>query len=901
MTTLEWTPEAAARFEDWLARRLTEAAIEGADPNEVSQDLRAHVHEELSRPGVTSVDLDTLEAVLARIDGPRSRIRPSAAERPVRSRAPGFRFPRIFLFFGVIWPAITLLAEGIFGMCAAEFFDPLPTWWHIVLVALVPAGLLFAYRVVRDQRTDRAGWAAAATGLVMPITIYYMAAFGALLLAAVFGAVVCFMMPWFLPLPWMTLAPVFAAAAALLGFRRVCLMGRTADGPVEFRHGRSWWIGVAAGALILGAMEGPRWSAFFSLERAASEDPEERAEAIVQLRRRGVHDMIHHACFADGRNLGGSVDLTSWILRRRSWFDGIENGGRLSSDGLTMEKAREIFYRVTGKAFTEVKPRTASRLFRVDRRLGVGRAARTDWVWDGERGGDSVGARLPGLTMTASRLDWHVEAESQLGYGEWTIEFANAHANEQEARAQIKLPPDGCVSRLTLWVNGEPEEAAFAGQAQVKAAYKNVVVVQRRDPVLVTQVGPDLVMMQCFPVPANGGKMKLRVGITAPLDSSGRLWMPEIVERNFSMPSKLPHGVWVQSRQAFESQTKGTVETGGHGEKTWQADLSAESMAGAFFQWKPQADVAVWCEDPLAGADEGKFVLATRRPTAARPIGALSVVIDGSASLRPFAPAIVESLRALRGKATVSAWITTDFEPRRIDLDRLDSELSADWFTGGRDAVPALRAALAEARTASNGGAVVWLRGPQPADLGDTGALDQVLQFALRHVPVHSVQLAAGAHRLAEKIYRHVDLRNTPRLADPASDLPGMLDAILAGSPESAFVFSRQSGVPATGVKVSDQLARYAAFAETLAAFRKSLKVPAEKIAAAARHQVVTPVTGAVVLETKQQFAQNGLEQVDPASTPKVPTIPEPGTALLVLSAATFALRRRRSRPNSSS
>jgi hypothetical protein len=496
--------------------------------------------------------------------------------------------------------------------------------------------------------------------------------------------------------------------------------------------------------------------------------------------------------------------------------------------------------------------------------------------------------------MSTSRLDWQVEAEAHLGYGEWTIEFANAHANEQEARAQIKLPPGGCVSRLTLWVNGEPEEAAFAGQAQVKAAYKKVVVVERRDPVLVTQVGPDVVMMQCFPVPANGGKMKVRLGITAPLDLSSRLWMPEIIERNFSIPSKLPHGVWVQSREPFESPQAGTIETGGRGEQTWQADLSPESMAGAIFQWKPSPAELVWCEDPLAEEGEGRFVLAKRLSRTPAPAGSLSVVIDGSASLRPFAPAIIESLRTLRKKATVSAWITTDSEPRQINLDRLESELAADSFVGGRDAVPALRAALAAARTASSGGAVVWLRGPQPANLGDAGALDQVLRFALRHVPVYSVPLAAGAHRLAEKLHRHVDLRSTPRVVDPSVDLPGLLDGLAAGLAEPAFEFSRQNDRPATGVKVSDQLARYAAFAETLAAFRRSSNVPPKQIAAAARHQVVTPVTGAVVLETKQQFAENGLDQVDPSSTPKVPTIPEPGTALLMLTAAAFALRRRR-------
>jgi len=51
-----------------------------------------------------------------------------------------------------------------------------------------------------------------------------------------------------------------------------------------------------------------------------------------------------------------------------------------------------------------------------------------------------------------------------------------------------------------------------------------------------------------------------------------------------------------------------------------------------------------------------------------------------------------------------------------------------------------------------------------------------------------------------------------------------------------------------------------------------------DAIRLAARQQLVTPVTGAVVLETKQQYAANGLE---PASLESVPMIPEPQSITL--------------------
>jgi hypothetical protein len=70
----------------------------------------------------------------------------------------------------------------------------------------------------------------------------------------------------------------------------------------------------------------------------------------------------------------------------------------------------------------------------------------------------------------------------------------------------------------------------------------------------------------------------------------------------------------------------------------------------------------------------------------------------------------------------------------------------------------------------------------------------------------------------------------------------------------------------------------------------------AEAVKLAAHHQIVTAVTGAVVLETQAQYDAAGLTPVDPAS---VPTIPEPATiilsaiVLLALALMQFLSRRR--------
>ncbi len=89
--------------------------------------------------------------------------------------------------------------------------------------------------------------------------------------------------------------------------------------------------------------------------------------------------------------------------------------------------------------------------------------------------------------------------------------------------------------------------------SQVREAYQKVAVVQRRDPVLVTWAGIDRVLMQCFPVPRNGGRMKVRVGITIPLPrqtpETAYLRLPCYAERNFGVDKLLKHAIWLESSQ----------------------------------------------------------------------------------------------------------------------------------------------------------------------------------------------------------------------------------------------------------------------------------------------------------------------------------------------------------------
>src|SRR5262249_47901290 len=104
-------------------------------------------------------------------------------------------------------------------------------------------------------------------------------------------------------------------------------------------------------------------------------------------------------------------------------------------------------------------------------------------------------------------------------------------------------------------------EAAYAGRGEVRAAYQRVAVQQRRDPLLVTSKGADRILAQAFPVPRDGGIIKFKIGITAPLElqtpSAGRLTLPAIIDRNFSFHPAPSHSIWIESKQALAVSAAG--------------------------------------------------------------------------------------------------------------------------------------------------------------------------------------------------------------------------------------------------------------------------------------------------------------------------------------------------------
>ncbi len=886
-TPAPWSDAARARLEEFLRDAPAQAGLTGEAAAELSADLDQHIHEEMKRENVPVISVATLEPLLARLASTPA----PAAETPAPARKPVPPTPLetiqrskpwhrwLFLLVGVIIPAATILFELFTGACGADFFRPFATPAHALFAAVVPLANYLAWRFLRNGQSRHLPRLAALLGFALvPATWYALLLAPMTPFAFVFVFIGVALQPSLPFLAIMTLAPLMSLVA-----RKVALGRLNRTSGLESDSTRSTvrlWRkrGVLAGLAVLLLAEGPGLATRVGLSFFRSDDEVWQQRGLTLMRTLGTERALLQACYDNtSRNAAPSTDTAGWIYnwtRGLSSFAGMD--GNLTTGFTTPpEAARTAWFRVTGTAYNSVPPPRRGLSFLPETRGQAVREA-DDWAFDPDVGSDAVAMRIRGLDLAESRLDGHLEPDAGLGYQEWTLVFTNATALPREARCQIQLPPGGVVSKVNLWIGGEPREAAYAATAEVKAAYQKVAVAQRRDPVLVTACGPDRVMVQCFPIPPGGGKMQIRLGMTAPLDH-GRLWLPQIVERNFGSARSLEHSLWMQGPAPFTCAANGAASSLQKGLQALSATLKPADFTSprAFISCDAPPAITVWTEDPFEPA-ERKILIGHRDP-ATQPAAPLICVLDSSAALRPHYDALKAAFHATQG-----TWILADDD----EVSTIASDFPpASTFRRGAENGPALQRALDEA-TRHTGSVIVWLNGPQPVPLRSSAALTQRLEKNRAPAPIIDVPLSAGSNRLVEALFKLGVIQTGPRFADPLKELPPWLASLTTERHDPAWRWeTKPAGTPVDGgVKVSDQLSRYRAF----------LASPHQPAAEDARHQLVTAKSGAVVLETREQFTASGLTPVDPALTSSVPALPEPATATLAATAVLLFTRRRK-------
>ena len=868
----EWTEAARRALEDYCARSRQALAGSGADADEVIEDLRRHVNEEITKANLSVVTEEDMRRILAHVGEPKvvretpvsSTPRFSTEGATENKHDPGI----ILLLFAVLLPAGTLIFELITGASAGALFDPLPNWLSIALVALVPVANFLVWRAARSADKRQAtllGWL---NGAAIGVAAYYALMYLPFTPFAAIGII------WF-GLGLIPLSPLLCLMLTPVLRRRYC-----ENIGLEKLPGGLRGFGVAF--VLLALMQLQTGLTHRGMAQATSEDSAARNSGVQLLRRFGDEEMLLRACYWSSRR-DVEMDLVALIFGGRKWIN--------------TDQAREVYYRVTGRPFNAVPPPA------MFTRAGRWTMMEEEFTWDDGLGGEAVAGRVKGLSLLSSRMDAITEPDAALAYCEWTMEFKNVSAQQREARAQIALPPGAVVSRLTLWINGEEREAAFGGRAQVRQAYQEVAVVRRRDPVLVTTCGPDRVLMQCFPVPANGGVMKLRIGITAPLaldaPDKGRFLWPRFIERNFRVAEDFKHSLWIESPLSLACAEKAaTLSHSTSNQFAIRLALSEASLANG--PAPVMAQRAAEVETVIAPVDaEGNVIRQTIRAVAAKPANRVVLVFDGSTGMKPHLAELMDALADLPAEVEITALLSeresvTELMSARKNsaqtVDELHRRLRNARFGGGQDNVPALESGW-DIAAAGEGGVLLWIHAPQPVLLSSGDGLRQRFERTAAPPRFYELQVSPGPDRVVEKldgltvenVARNGTLKTdfaelTAHLSGKTARLKPMREKVKV---EAGSVAARSASKHVERLWARDEVRRLAKTRQT-----------EEATKLAAKEQLVTPVSGAVVLETMAQFAQHGLT---PADANTVPAVPEPGTwALLSVGLGLLVLRRRR-------
>ncbi|HCE46008.1 MAG TPA: hypothetical protein DET40_20880 [Lentisphaeria bacterium] len=865
---MEWTPQAEETFEIHLSAHLLEIKDAGADPEEVRSDLRAHVEETIAECGrkvVTEDDVRRIfpatgrkseKATSGSTDGCRNKEtgRSEPAERKNSSGKILSDISNIFVVCcGIFLPVAALLLELSTGICGEMFFNPIPTFWHVIMVASVPIlNSCILWRHFRGT-TRSLLFDGIANGAVIGVSFFYSLIFIPLIPLGLIGLLI-------FGIGILPLCPLLSLLAAI----KIRLMLRLKS--VEKTLSLSGVLLPAVCAFLLFfIIDLPSSITYYSLGKMSSDDAtaRERERALRLLRNYGDDDIMLRLCY---QRASSNLNIYSAIYNY--------SGKNLSSDQM-----RKVYYLVTGIPFNAVNP---------PRLKGLARRGDRDFdEWDPNVGGDSVEQRLSKLSLDSSRIDSSIDSDAGVSYTEWTMEFKNASKWQQhEARAQIVLPEGGIVSRLTLWIDGEEREAAFAGRNDVKAAYKKVVS-RKRDPALITTSGKDKILFQCFPVPQNG-MMKVRIGITSPVRiSSGSrnkaiVQTPYFAERNFVVSKDFSSSLWAESKNPLEPPE------GFEMKKEKMQDGTCALRGNVKIDMMENFTLAVSRNPEIAGglvenSKAGTFVIQGIKDVEKVRRDKFVVVVDCSGVVAGKLPEIKAALEACPGLCSLVLAGDNVSVAENGKAVELANSLSKGDFNGGCDNVPALERAWEIAAEAGNC-PIIWIHGPAPVEISSTAPLLQRWERRPNGPDLYDVQVQSGPNRIANQLGESVKYHHLRG----QTDLKAVLENIIDGGHVLDWSWNEEASFPGSGKlkKSSDHILRLWAASRIDGLLKGNAAGAREKaIKIAGDYHIVTPVSGAVVLENAAQYRESNLE---PASEDSIPTIPEPETWMLLAAAAIF-------------
>jgi len=278
---------------------------------------------------------------------------------------------------------------------------------------------------------------------------------------------------------------------------------------------------------------------------------------------------------------------------------------------------------------------------------------------------------------------------------------------------------------------------------------------------------------------------------------------------------------------------------------------------------------------------------AIREASAASP-SRVVLVIDGSQRMKPQVRALIGLMDAIPETLEFAVVLAGDrvvelCPPRKASESAREAAAHAVRkirFAGGCDNLKALEKAWDLAAGTPNG-AILWLHATQPVTFGGVETLRQRWERRPGDPLLFNLQFGTGPDVVLQALADLPVIRQVGRTGDPAADAARCLAVWAGRAPRFAYERQRMEGaaLDASVKEGSSHIVRLWALDEILkAGGSRQEAVREQAVEMASRYQLVTPVSGAVVLETREQFKAAGLE---PVGAESVPTIPEPETWML--------------------
>ncbi|MCD0470632.1 XrtN system VIT domain-containing protein [Flavobacterium sp. JAS] len=122
------------------------------------------------------------------------------------------------------------------------------------------------------------------------------------------------------------------------------------------------------------------------------------------------------------------------------------------------------------------------------------------------------------LFTKSIKEDVKVYPEARLAYTEITMKIASDEGSwrNQEAIYSFQLPEGSVATSLSLWVNGIERKGVLTTKEKAQKAYKQIVGVENRDPSLMQWKEGNKVVVRVFPI-NNANPREFKCGFTTPL------------------------------------------------------------------------------------------------------------------------------------------------------------------------------------------------------------------------------------------------------------------------------------------------------------------------------------------------------------------------------------------------